>query len=1090
MVKKILNYIIIILILTVVFACASSERNARGLTTEQLSEDINVSVFPQLGHEGIIVAFSPDGKTVTSGSKDGTLKIWDAFNGREIRTLSGHEEEITAIAYSSDSKIIVSGSQDCFVIIWDAQTGKEIKTLDAHYRKISSVAYSPGGKYFVSGSWDNSLIKWDAITYEKIHTLDHFYSNSFLLTSIAFNPDGKTVLSVSADIKIWDTETGSELSSLITTSSAELAVYSPDGKYIVASYGDNAIRLWDVVSGEVIKAFTGHTDKINSIAFSPDGNYIVTSSKDMTIKIFNIENGNAADFKTDQSVTSLAYSPDGFSIATASGNIKLLDANNCNEIISFTGKSGTGSRVYFAPDGKTILSRSNLWDIETGREIRRNAGSLFSPDGKITVDISRGTLTLRDAVNGNEINKFQCYNSPDFATIFSPDGNTVAACFMDSIRIWDITNGQEIISISDYPRIRNIFLSIAYSPDGKSIVSGHSNATIKLWDAASGEEIKSFIGHGNNVTSVAFHPDGSIIASGSGDSSIKLWEVNTGREIRTLTGHTGRMVGGVRSVAFSPDGKFLVSGSVDTTLKLWDVNTGREIKTFTGHLNNVSSVSFSFDGKQVVSASDDGTARLWDIATGQEIASFISFTGTDSQIATTSRGLTVETQTASSTIEGEWLSITPDGYYQASPRGDRYLNVRVNNTVSGIDAYRSIFYNPDVVQARLQGLPDPASKVTVTIQQAAAFMPPEISIQSPSSYASTNTGTANLSVAITDQNRPLESVRIFVNGRPAGSDELASVRGTGLQARRASLTVTGNQRTVSFTMNLDLDQGQNRIEVVAFNGYSENRRFVDVTYNAPAGLRQTLPNLWILAIGVNSYDNAGPRLGGMGNLNFAAADARRLIETFKSQEGTRYAQVNSLIIADGEALLPTTENIKRNFSFLDRAGDRDIVILFLAGHGLSAQEGKFFFLPKDAVVTGSAGSYRVDESRAVSGDDITAVLEGPGRRLLFIDACQSGGVDSNRMIRSMMESNAFVFAASQGNELSYESASWGGGHGVFTYSVLNALRGAPAALAEGNVSVLSMSGYVRLEVPRQTQNRQNPRLYSLLSADFPLASIR
>jgi uncharacterized caspase-like protein len=175
-----------------------------------------------------------------------------------------------------------------------------------------------------------------------------------------------------------------------------------------------------------------------------------------------------------------------------------------------------------------------------------------------------------------------------------------------------------------------------------------------------------------------------------------------------------------------------------------------------------------------------------------------------------------------------------------------------------------------------------------------------------------------------------------------------------------------------------------------------------------------------------------------------------------------------------------------------------VVLVFIAGHGITAQEGKFFFLPKDAVfsdykiVNNRPVDLVVDASRAISGDEITAVLEGPGKRLLLIDACQSGGVDSDRMVRALQESNAYVFAASQGNESSYESQQWGGGHGVFTYSILNALRGAPAALAQpGNeVRVLSMSGFVRLEVPRQTENRQNPRLYSLLSADFPIAVIR
>jgi uncharacterized caspase-like protein len=162
-----------------------------------------------------------------------------------------------------------------------------------------------------------------------------------------------------------------------------------------------------------------------------------------------------------------------------------------------------------------------------------------------------------------------------------------------------------------------------------------------------------------------------------------------------------------------------------------------------------------------------------------------------------------------------------------------------------------------------------------------------------------------------------------------------------------------------------------------------------------------------------------------------------------------------------------------------------VVVLFLAGHGISAQESKFFFLPKDAAFSGDRV---VDASRAISGDEIMSVLDAPGNRLVFIDACQSGGVDSDRMVRSLMDTNAFVFAASRGNELSYESRELG--HGFFTYSVMTALKGAPAALAQGNVSVLSMSGFVRDDVPKKTGGRQNPSAYSLGFYDFPMAVIK
>jgi hypothetical protein len=681
--------------------------------------------------------------------------------------------------------------------------------------------------------------------------------------------------------------------------------------------------------------------------------------------------------------------------------------------------------------------------------------------------------------------------------VFSSDGKYIASGSWDkTVKLWDVATGRELRTFSGHSAW---VPSIAFSPDGKYIASCgdvdkekySSSCAVLLWDAVSGREIRAFTS-GSIIFRVTFSPDGKYIAASSAefDNSnskyyVKLWDTASGSEILTLTGHSNS----VNSVSFSPDGTQIASGSRDKTIKLWDTATGKEIKTFTGQNSFVTSLLFSPDGTQILSAGD--AAHLWDIASGKEIVRFISFSGSDSSLASATRGLTVETQTAAASNDGEWLSITPDGYYQAAPRGDRYINVRVGNTVSGIDSYRSVFYNPDVVQARLAGRPDPASKANVSIQQAAAFMPPTVTIQSPVSGSTTTTATANLSVAVTDHNQPIKNIRVFVNGRPAGRNELAAVKGGGLRAERTSLTVTGNQKTVSFTMPLELDPGANRIEVVAFNGYSDTRRHIDVTWNAPAGQRPALPNLWILAVGVNAYDNAGPRLGGLTSLNFCVADAKGLIDSLKAQEGKRYAKVNSLLIADGEATIPTAANIRQTLKFLDQAGERDVVLLFLAGHGISGQEGKFFFLPRDAAFSSlptSSTPAVVDTTRALSGDEMVAVLEGPGNRLLFIDACQSGGVDNDRMVRAMMESNAFVFAASQGYELSYGDPRWG--HGAFTYSILNALGGAPAALAEGNVSVRSMSGFVSIEVPKLTGNRQNPKVHSLLYCDFPMAVIK
>jgi len=302
-----------------------------------------------------------------------------------------------------------------------------------------------------------------------------------------------------------------------------------------------------------------------------------------------------------------------------------------------------------------------------------------------------------------------------------------------------------------------------------------------------------------------------------------------------------------------------------------------------------------------------------------------------------------------------------------------------------------------------------------------------------------------------------------------------------LQPEKASITVTGNQQTLNFNLPINLvDPGLNRIEVVAFNGLSENRSHVEVTWNAPAGYRSVLPNLWILAVGVNKYDDSGIR-----DLNFCVADAKGVIASLKAQEGRRYAKVNSLVIGEGEALKPTADTIKQNLKFLDRAGDRDVILLFLAGHGLSDNAGKFLFLTQDTRLNADK---TVNEATAITDSDIVSVLDRTGNLLVFIDACYSGGVESDRLVRTLMDSNAYVFTSSRGSEQSQERRELG--HGVFTYSIMDGLKGAQSTKNQGNITVISLSDFVLQDVKRITGGAQNPRGYSRGFADFPLAVIK
>jgi hypothetical protein len=150
--------------------------------------------------------------------------------------------------------------------------------------------------------------------------------------------------------------------------------------------------------------------------------------------------------------------------------------------------------------------------------------------------------------------------------------------------------------------------SVAFSPDGTRLASGCNDRTVKLWHAASGQELRTLTGHAGEVLSVAFSPDGTRLASADSDGTVKVWDPASGRHVSTLKGHTLA----VWSVAFSPDERRLASASRDGTVKLWDVASGQELRTLKGHTGRVLSVAFSPDGTRLASAGEDRMVKIWD----------------------------------------------------------------------------------------------------------------------------------------------------------------------------------------------------------------------------------------------------------------------------------------------------------------------------------------------------------------------------------------------------------------------------------------------------------------------------------------------
>ncbi|MFE7112766.1 protein kinase [Streptomyces sp. NPDC057575] len=626
----------------------------------------------------IPIAFSPDGKRILFGSVEGPVRLHDAMTGRRLLTLDGHSQRVHSVAISADGRLLASADQDCAVRCWDLATGRCLlatdhasigrmpllyayplvlsangetglwpggdgavdivdirsgalrRQLPGHRRYLSAIAISSDEQWALTadhgGSASHRVRLWDLNTGQVLRTLSEHVDGP--LSMVRFGVGDRTALIVGNDIELWDLATGRNILTLTGhTYPVDGLAQSAEGRYLLSGARDRTIRFWDLRDGRCVRTLRGHSAGVASVAMTPDARFATSVSTDNTVRRWSLPGGPDSghrcawqvsrprppadvDSLNDEAECLVGQARDAMSAGQLGAALDLL-----NQARSLAGHERTPDVLAAWRALGTLVPHTGLRGVHPAKTLseERLMSAFIARNGAAAVTHGLDGMQIWDVATLSARDRFDQPMGPGPVELCATGSRVLLAASGYTVAVWSLSTMRR----ADIVTGTDAHIARFASSGGRLVLTGHRGGALDLWDVDTGQRLRSFVGHTDDIITCDVSVDGARVASAS-DTSIRLWNLATGRCVKILEGCSAA----VWSVGFSPDGRLLLSCSEeDRSIRLWDTTTGECLRRFDEHDGHERVVRFTADGRFAVSGNDAGPIRFWDVATGRCVRS-------------------------------------------------------------------------------------------------------------------------------------------------------------------------------------------------------------------------------------------------------------------------------------------------------------------------------------------------------------------------------------------------------------------------------------------------------------------------------------